>query len=423
MKILYNVQVSNFTIVDNVKKWMIEKDACMNLARGISKSILDIDSSVKFIFKVPKISDVYDIISWYDLFEKEYHNNISFYEEIIPISPVESRFHFDFNYHLKNKEIFKEIDVCINDENTLTKNWIVLFDTLNLNIPIISTNYFLDSPLSKKVKRKCGYYDRQMESFIYSDIPAFQCEASKREALEAMSLNYNQSIVDSVNKKASVWGVGACANEIWKYKDIEKFEIPTIYFGNRITESAHRYTNWHTFCEAIGIISQKYNKPFRAVILNPTNKISEEQKKEILEKSNNKIEIGGVNFGREDYLKFINQAHISVGLFTNEVHGGITHVEAMLSNNMVIMPYINNYADKFSDKTEYEFWCDTYVDDESIIRVNAESLAEKLLNALEIVGTDKEKEINNLLKDRAYERESYERAAERILEDCMKVCN
>ena len=86
-----------------------------------------------------------------------------FYREHIPISPITSRYTFDFNNLMQNKQWFSDVDVMINDENTLTKNWNVFFKTIGIKVPIMSTNYFLDSPLANKVDEKIRYYERQME--------------------------------------------------------------------------------------------------------------------------------------------------------------------------------------------------------------------------------------------------------------------
>ena len=59
-------------------------------------------------------------------------------------------------------------------------------------------------------------------------------------------------------------------------------------------------------------------------------------------------------FTREDYLKFINRAHISCNLFVTEVHGGVTHCEAMLAKNVLVVPNVNNYKTKFA-KTNYQY--------------------------------------------------------------------
>jgi hypothetical protein len=421
MKVFYAVQVSN----NNGKKWLLRNDACMNIAVGIVKCLMEEDPSIEVALKCPPPEDCADVVDVYDdFFGKEFlekhDKQLQILYDSIPISPIYSRFNFDFSDYMKHRDRFEDIDVMINDENTLTKNWNALFHAMNLNIPIVSTNYFLDSPSFNKVDQKVRYYERQMESFINSDIAAFQCEAGKQEAMEAYDVLYKSR---QPLAKQSVWGVGVHAAEIQAYQTTHRNVVPEIYFGNRITETADRYTNWHVYAEAIGIASKNTNKLFVPFMLNPTRKVTTKQLKEI-----NKLSYGQMvvkrndeKFTREDYLEFINKADISCNLFTTEVHGGVTHCEALLSNNIVIMPRINNYKEKFegwelSHNKQYPFFCG--YDEKPINKpIDVNSLADKIVEAVEMWNSDEEIYWKSICNAVGYNTESYERAAVRIIED------
>jgi hypothetical protein len=422
IKVFYAVQVSNFTKTeDGHTKWLLRNDACTNIAIGIVSTILkQYPDDFKFLIKLPAAFDTADVKHLEELFKPEYQNRIEFMKDDIPHSPVTSRFHFDFQKYARQAKLFRTVDVMINDENTLTKNWNVLFDHLGLKIPIISTNYFLDSPIAKKVPEKVRYYERQMESFINSDIAAFQCEAGRIEAMEAYDHLYKTREPLS---KQSVWGVGAHYAEISEYHTDEKFEIPTIYFGNRISDTANRYTNYDTFAEAIGILSTITNKPFRAVMLNPTRKVTQEQMDliNLLSKHNVEVMPNHEKFTRHDYLEFINRAHISCNLFVTEVHGGVTHCEALMAKNMVIMPRVNNYWHKFekAGQGSYPLFC--AVSDKKEHKPDAYDLAHKILRALQWIGTEAETEVRDICHHVGYEYESYERACDRIVNDIKSL--
>jgi hypothetical protein len=418
IKVFYAVQVSNFTkTAEGETKWLLRNDACTNIAVGIISTILEkYPEEFKFLVKLPAESSTADVENLEDLFKSKYLNRIEFLIDDIPHSPVTSRFHFDFLEYSVMKKDFEDVDVMINDENTLTKNWNVLFNHLGLNIPIISTNYFLDSPIAKKVPEKIRYYERQMESFINSDIAAFQCEAGRVEAMEAYDHLYKNH--DSLAPQ-SVWGIGAHYAEISEYHIEDKFKIPTIYFGNRISDTANRYTNYDTFAEAIGILSTLTDKSFRAVMLNPTRKVTPEQIELINTLSRHQVEImpNTEQFTRKDYLEFINRAHISCNLFVTEVHGGVTHCEALMAKNMVVMPRVNNYWHKFckAGYEEYPLFCEVSNSDHS--KPDAYDLAHKILRALEWIGTEAETATRDLCHRVGYEYESYERACDRIVND------
>ena len=423
IKVFYAVQVSNFTKAEDKDRWLLRNDACTNIAIGIISTILERHPNrFEFLVKLPFAEDTADVKILTELFKEKYHKDIEFYREEVPVSPVTSRFNFDFNYHVKNSNKFSDVDVMINDENTLTKNWRVLFNHLGLNIPIISTNYFLDSPIANKVPQKIRYYERQMESFINSDIAAFQCEAGRVEAMEAYDILYKTR--ESLAPQ-SVWGIGAHYSEVSEFHTDEKFEIPTIYFGNRISDTANRYTNYDTFAEAIGILSTITDKPFRAVMLNPTRKVTPEQLDLINTLSKHQVEVmsNSEKFTREDYLKFINRAHISCNLFVTEVHGGVTHCEAMMAKNILVMPRVNNYLHKMlkSGQSDYPYF--TKIDQTNPHKPDARDVAMKIKESLDSLGTLKETEIRELCHKIGYEHESYESACDRIVKDIESLTN
>jgi hypothetical protein len=425
IKVFYAIQISNFTKKNDRDLWLLRNDACTNIAIGIISTILEqYPDEFHFVVKVPPISDCADVNSYEELFDSKYLDRIEFYEDYIPISPVTSRFHFDMTSHrILGSKILEGVDVMINDENTHTKSWRVFFENiLKKKVPIISTNYFLDSPIAKKVPEKIRYYERQMESFIASDIAAFQCEAGRIEAMEAYDILYKTR---DILAKQSVWGVGAHYAEISKYHTTEKFEIPTIYFGNRISDTANRYTNYDSFAEAIGIVDKMFNgkKSFRAVMLNPTRKVTDEQLELINNLSNGKVEVmsNGEEFTREDYLKFINKAHISCNLFVTEVHGGVTHCEALMAGNMVVMPKVNNYWHKFKNAGHENYPLFSEISDDSSTKPNPFDLAVKIVSALEYIGTEEETNIREICRSVGYEFESYESACDRIVQDIKSV--
>ena len=370
MKIFYSTQITNHTLIESMKEFRLNSDACWNICVGIVSNLIKY-RSMKFLIAVPFIKNE----NYYNYFEKKYYKNIEFIYFNSPVGAANTRFHFDYCFWEQQIDKIKLCNVMINDSNTLTKNWKVLFNEYELNIPIISTNYFLDSPIAKKVDENIRYYERMMESLNCSDLTAFQCESSKLETLEAYDYLYkNRSNI----RKTSVWNIGCWYEEVNKFNKLKKFPIITIYFANRITNSAGRYNNYHKFAEAIGIVKKRCKIPFDVWMLNPTRKITKEQLNLINNLSNNTINVisNNIIWDREDYLKFINQSHISCNLFTNEVQGGIACGEALATGNIVICPKINHYWYRFqkTNNTNYPFFCSL----KKKKKINISSLANKI---------------------------------------------
>ena len=415
--VFYAVQVSNFTNTEQGPKWLLRNDACMNISIGIISNILDqYPDDFEFTVKLPFASDCDDIFNLDQLFNEKYLDRIKFYREDLPVSPVTSRFNFNFAYHQANIDLLKTVDIMINDENTLTKNWRVFFDSIGKRLPIVSTNYFMDSPISPKSDPKVRYYERQMESLIASDMFAYPVQSALDEALQA----YDYMFKDRKHLGIpAVWNIGAYYGEIEKGHKEKTTDKIKIYFGNRITDSAGRYTNWHLFAEAIGKLSNLIDpEMFEAVILNPTRKVTDEQMKLINELSNGHVIVlpNDGKFTREEYVEFINDAHISCNLFTNEVHGGLTHVEAMMAGCIVVAPALNDYLHKYEDSNtldEYPFLIEA-----ENKTINMNDFVDKLIIAvLSAKNKDMMQSFSDLNKKLAYKYASYENSANIIVKD------
>ena len=416
-KVFYAVQVSNFTVIDGESKWLIRNDACMNICIGIVSSILEqYSDEFEFLIKLPSANDCSDINDLSELFDSKYLDRIEFLIDNIPHSPVTSRFHFDMFSYSSNKEAFEGIDVMINDENTLTKNWRVFFQSIGKKIPIVSTNYFMDSPISPKSDSKVRYYERQMEALISSDMFSYPVQSALDEALEAYDFMFKDRKHLGI---PTVWNIGAFYKEVAKGHVEKPKDKVTIYFGNRITDSANRYTNWHIFAEGIGHLSKLIDmENVEAVILNPTRKITDEQLELIDKLSHGHVKVLSNNesFTREQYIEFINNAHISCNLFTNEVHGGLTHVEAMMAGCILVAPNLNDYRHKYVDSRNLENY--PFLIDIKDRQIDMESFVASLYRS---VNASKDEELFNyyseMNKALAYKYASYENSANIIVKD------
>lgn len=416
-KVFYAVQVSNFTLINDKPKWLLRNDACMNICIGIVSSILEqYPNEFEFLIKLPPSSDTDDVGQLSDLFDKKYLDRIEFLRDSIPHSPVTSRFNFDMQKYIDKKEVFSGIDIMINDENTLTKNWRVFFQSIGINVPIISTNYFMDSPISPKSDPKVRYYERQMEALISSDMFSYPVQSALDEALEAYDFMFKNRNLLGI---PTVWNIGAFYKEVAKGHTENRFNKTTIYFGNRITDSANRYTNWHIFAEGIGRLSTLIDMSnVEAVILNPTRKVTDEQLNLINKLSNGHVKVLSNNesFTREQYIEFINHAHISCNLFTNEVHGGLTHVEAMMAGCIMVAPALNDYLHKYSDSENLENY--PFLIHTENKQIDMDSFVLCLKKAVE---SSKEKSSFNyyseMNKQLAYKYASYENSANIIVND------
>jgi glycosyltransferase involved in cell wall biosynthesis len=393
----------------------------MNIAIGIISNILEqFPNDYEFLIKLPFASDCDDIFDLEQLFQEKYLDRIEFYREDLPVSPVTSRYNFNFAYHEANKDLLSTVDIMINDENTLTKNWRVFFDSIGKRFPIVSTNYFMDSPISPKSDPKVRYYERQMESLIASDMFAYPVQSALDEALQAYDYMFNDRKHLGL---PTIWNIGAYYGEIKKGHKEKSTDKIKIYFGNRITDSAGRYTNWHLFAEAIGHLSKIVDpSTFEATILNPTRKVSDEQAKLINDLSNGHVIVlpNDGKFTREEYVEFINDAHISCNLFTNEVHGGLTHVEAMMAGCIVVAPALNDYLHKYSDSGNVENY--PFLINTENKQIDMDHYVQCLVKAIQSAQNPESMNYySEMNKELAFKYASYEHSATIIANDLNKL--
>jgi glycosyltransferase involved in cell wall biosynthesis len=161
---------------------------------------------------------------------------------------------------------------------------------------------------------------------------------------------------------------------------------------------------------------------FEATILNPTRKVSDEQAKLINDLSNGHVIVlpNDGKFTREEYVEFINDAHISCNLFTNEVHGGLTHVEAMMAGCIVVAPALNDYLHKYSDSgnvENYPFLIETHDK-----QIDMKHYVERLYIAIQAAqNPELMNYYSEMNKELAFKYASYEHSATIIAKDLNKL--
>jgi hypothetical protein len=345
MNILYIVQPSN----NDGEKWILQKDACFNIMRGIIQSFKNMYPDDSHIIVLPNSKQVNDI-NFYSL--DLWNDNIEYKEIDYPVHSVLAKYHLDFNElaRILPPSVFDRVDIIINDMNTIVPalNAYMKFH-VGKHIPIVSTNYFYDSISDKKIDNKYRYILRQMEALVMSDGLAFVCDEAQKQMFDDLRFMNIHQVFDKtfehLRQNSISLNIGGSYKEINEYKIQDTMREPIVYFANRITETVDRYTNWHVFAEAIGCIELYSNVKFEAFMTNPNNKASKKQIEEINRLSKGKIKL--LDLSREKYLEKINKASVSVNLFEREVFGGNSHVEALMAGNFVIMPYVNHYQSHF----------------------------------------------------------------------------
>lgn len=316
-----------------------------------------------------------------------------------PVHHAYSRFHFNFSEYREHAFWLKKASLMISDDNTHVANWRALFYSINHKVKIITLTPFVDFPASPKVPAELSYYDRQMESFRKSDLVAFQSEWNYQEAAEQAA-----QTVRGISRV--VWPWGYSQREINKYKNDQRFEMPTVVFTNRITDTAGGYNNYRAFAKAIKYVENEARFIFR----NPTRKITKEQWDFIMTESDGRAVIipnDDPNTSRAAYMEFLNKAHVSIHLYTH-AHRGMSHDEAAAMGKITISANCKS-TKEFWGTQPYPFLVDP--------KLHPFELAEKIDLA---ISERDNKYLQNLNAELAHPY-SYENVANKAIKDIIKL--
>jgi len=255
-----------------------------------------------------------------------------------------SRYEFDMPYW---QERLKDVDVLITDQSTHIRN----LKVANPKVTIYMLTPFIDIQKHPKVEEPYRYYLRQTDSMLVADKVVAQSGFNAVEYVKQV----NQLTGVDISDKILIWPWGYSQEEVDKYKNINSFAVPTIFFPNRITESTDNY-HYREFADAIGMIPEDIAKKAIFIYRNPTRKVTANQVKTIKKLSKNRADIipNKEQHTRREYMEFINASHCSVHLCT-KTHRGMSHDESAAMGNITISPNLGSSKEFWAGHKDYPF--------------------------------------------------------------------
>ena len=207
-----------------------------------------------------------------------------------------SRYEFDMPYW---QERLKDVDVLITDQSTHIRN----LKVANPKVTIYMLTPFIDIQKHPKVEEPYRYYLRQTDSMLVADKVVAQSGFNAVEYVKQV----NQLTGVDISDKILIWPWGYSQEEVDKYKNINSFAVPTIFFPNRITESTDNY-HYREFADAIGMIPEDIAKKAIFIYRNPTRKVTANQVKTIKKLSKNRADI----IPNKDLIKLLKTMDFSL---------------------------------------------------------------------------------------------------------------
>lgn len=336
-RILYILQQSIYD-----KKWTTA-DSNINMMVGMLRQVTKL-TDWKFDIMIAPLEDFSDIESYDEIFK---HDNVDWIPYKFPIDAFINRQNFDA---LKMTEILVNgnYDVVWNNLTETSRNIKTILHYKNLGAKLITTCYWLDTPVigKGKVPSTISYDWRQFDGFECSDLVVFTCESTQNQWVQNSSAKFSASYISKILAKSVVWDFGFSAEEFDTFNG-EKLNLPRdkkiVLFLNRL--SGINYTHHEEFIKAVNSLYEKRDD-FAVVFTNPSQKISWDQ----LEQDVKPLHIVQRSpLTRNQYVALLRNANVSVHLFESEAYGGCANVESLYCNNLSVMPKINEYAKRATD--------------------------------------------------------------------------
>ncbi len=219
-----------------------------------------------------------------------------------------------------NPDIIWENDPC------KVWNWKMLLEQMQLKIPIVCYNHWIDSKEYPKTKNNI-YMARQIEGHRLADLSLCNsCHAAMQ-------------IRKMANRKAEVMRPLYDKDEYFISK-----KQPIVVYNHRLSPNKYYDDALASFLEALKYTKSKFKVVF-------TDASGKRPKIEVP----NGIEYVVRNFSRKDYLQLLSEAKVVVGSFKYGNGGGwsMSLVDGLMSGCIVIIPDHSGYAEIMPENYPY----------------------------------------------------------------------
>lgn len=288
---------------------------------------------------------------------------ITFTEFPFRFSPIENRYHFNFEDW--KKVCTSDIDIVFNNIPEISRNMRSLF--ANQRVYMISLHHFTDYIKENKLVSSWengnlfSYFWRQFDAMLCSDINVFNCESSMLGWIDNVGWVISKEAEDLVKESKGTYVTYTDLDE-YKSTSDKKFEEFTTVYPSRITSSM--YTNWPKVFQLFNDDKIKG----RVIITNPsftkgldvlrntngndyikhyTEKVLKLDDLEVkcLVSWNDRIWIVNEQMERERYLKICSKSHVGLNLYFGEYYGGIAMRETIGYGSLIpVVPNIFEFS-------------------------------------------------------------------------------
>lgn len=281
-----------------------------------------------------------------------FSDRVRFLRQKLSDHAIKTRYDFDFNHvhSVVEKHGEKYTHVIINDPMLLRHYQALFFMCFKTKPKFIVQNHFVDDLFTPKFPSEVSMWHGQVEAALRSDKNVFFTKHLLDDMTRSMRLHYNDSAIQKVVDNTIIWKGCYSSTEINTPVDIRNLRFDPnhpvfdgskaiVLVPNRVggLGRSSDYTNAGHFLFNVVPEVWKRRKDFVVIAGNPNQKFSNDELAKLCPALVNLVP----DTLRRDEFRFIaRNAHINVGLYNKDTHGGTAWRECIdlgclpLSNDM-----------------------------------------------------------------------------------------
>jgi len=344
MKIMFFPQIATRSYTDG--KWFLLKDGHIRVIKNQIMAIEKFLKDCEYLICIPErmhIADNKDYL--YDLPYEVKTKIKSFYFDF-SLNVGLNRFTFPMNQLIKNKYLFENVDIIINDVPELARNWKSYFSMYLKKEPIlISGIHYIDIYSENSMVGESQYFWRQLVGLLCSDACTIFTQKMKEDYFEYAKHYINYSLARKLEEKTKVFDYMLFSeNELNLFRHEEKSDKKFILFISRCSDE--KRTQWKFFIQQMKNL-KKIRQDFEVFICNPSDVPSETLDAEILD-AKDYIKYPSMKLTREQYIKLLWKADIVPLLYNIKNNIAVGYYEAMYCKNIGI-----EYGKDFKNNSQF----------------------------------------------------------------------
>jgi hypothetical protein len=361
-RVLFQVQLSNY---DTRGRYILECDSNFQLTVGRTREWLKNDPELLVDILVPMddqtLTSPESLTKGIPGFDR-----VTFLRQRLSDHAIKTRYDFHFRHMETVLRLYASqyTHVYINDPMLFRHFKAVFFMCFKSKPKFIVQNHFIDEPKCPKFPTDVSMWHGQVEAALRADVNVFFGEQLKQDLLGSMEEHYSTSAIEQVRQKTLVWKGCYSTTEINTPVDMTDLRFDPnheVFDGSKIVVlvpnrvggmgRSSDYTNAGHFLFEVANKVYEQRQDFVVIAGNPNQKFSNEELGQLCKPLVNLVPD---TFRRNEFRFIGSRAHINVGLYNQDTHGGTAWRECIDLGTLPLSNDMHEYK-HFFDMVNYPF--------------------------------------------------------------------